>query len=250
MTQNDSRSRVSAIHLLSAIWEACNQRARDSHVSHKEDEETLQLFPLRSIATSLINATVSTVLLDSVGKVRRASLHLLQIIAPQLKTNEVLKVALVKVRDRDKATRKLAFRILSEIVERSNENRIDAETGGKISLSSPDLPEMLLTTDAVSVLVHQAFAQEGTLEMCQLAESVFWSFVVSHVPDPSAAVALRELQVIDRLNVYEPLLRSKVNELYGAQFDEEEVLLVDDYRQVPLNAQPSDLQGDFAGEVG
>lgn len=86
----------------------------------------------------------------------------------------------------------------------------------------------------------QAHRDGQTGEIKAVAERVFWSFVVSHVPDP--AVALHKLRVVDRLHVYEPLLRSRADELFGAQFNEAIVAGTDD--------DDYGESGDMANELG
>jgi hypothetical protein len=110
-----------------------------------------------------------------------------------------------------------------------------------LHLRSGDIPPMLCHVEAVDVLVHQAFAPDGTPEMRKVAERLFWSFVISHVPDPAAA--LRSLGAMKKLGVYGSLLRGRADELYGAQFDEEEGTGDTE------GEEEAQLAGDMAGEV-
>ena len=69
----------------------------------------------------------------------------------------------------------------------------------------------------------------STDEMCGLAARVFWSFVISHVPDPASALV--KLRVAERISLYEPLLRERASELFGAQFDDAMLAPGDDGEQ-------------------
>ena len=71
------------------------------------------------------------------------------------------------------------------------------------------------------MLVERARNGAGsTDEMCGLAARVFWSFVISHVPDPASALV--KLRVEERISLYE---------LFGAQFDDAMLAPGDDGEQ-------------------
>jgi Arc/MetJ family transcription regulator len=253
-----SCSRVTGLRLLQCTWDACSRRARkqaavvvsaaDAVGSHAEQ------ISLQRVGAALMNAAVDSVLFDSVGKVRRAGLRLLQEAAPHLPPDEVLKLALAKARDKDKETRKMAFRIIGQFVDSSSgtPNSDPASRGGSAAperaaaaegpaRECAELPQTLLAAEAVDVLVHQAYAPDGTADMRRVAQRVFWSFVIGHVPDPAAA--LRSLGVMSKLAIYESLLRARADELYGAQFDED-ILLGGAGEE-----DQDQLRGDVAGEV-
>ena len=113
-----------------------------------------------------------------------------------------------------------------------------ARHGVSRSVSSPssrarpdaELPPSLCDPDAVAMLVERARNGAGsTDEMCGLAARVFWSFVISHVPDPASALV--KLRVAERISLYEPLLRERASELFGAQFDDAMLAPGDDGEQ-------------------
>lgn len=255
-----SGSRVTCLRLLQCTWEACSRRAREQTTMATSAGDTSGVhadrIPLQRVGAALMNAAVDTVLYDSVGKVRRAGLRLLQEAAPHLPPGEVLKLALVKARDKDKETRRMAFRIIGPFVgAMSDSGDPGAGAGGRgrsrkgecgeapedSAYECNELPPVLQTAEAVDVLVHQAFAPDGTADMRRVAQRVFWSFVIGHVPDPAAA--LRSLGVMSKLGVYEALLQARADELYGAQFDEDAVL------GEAGGEEQDQLMGDMAGEV-
>ena len=119
-----------------------------------------------------------------------------------------------QARDRDRETRRVAFRVVALFT-----GEPDAE-----------LPPSLCDPDAVAMQVERARNGAGsTDEMCGLAARVFWSFVISHVPDPASALV--KLRVAERISLYEPLLRERASELFGAQFDDAMLAPGDDGEQ-------------------
>ncbi|EOD10209.1 hypothetical protein EMIHUDRAFT_215871 [Emiliania huxleyi CCMP1516] len=181
----DSSSRLGSIRLLHALWEEFAAAAAPEGEQDAQQQGGWRK-ALAALGGSVMNAAVGACMYDAVGKAR----------------------------DRDRETRRVAFRVVALFT-----GEPDAE-----------LPPSLCDPDAVAMLVERARNGAGsTDEMCGLAARVFWSFVISHVPDPASALV--KLRVAERISLYEPLLRERASELFGAQFDDAMLAPGDDGEQ-------------------
>ena len=138
-----------------------------------------------------MNASVDSGVYDTSARVRLAAVKLLATLAPALASREVLRVALLKVRDKDKEVRHAACRLLKQYEG-------CAELG---------------VADNVRLLVVHGSAFE---DVRPLVSKSLWNFVVQHVTDPS--VALHQLRAVEHKAVFEPLLREHIEELFEAQW--------------------------------
>ena len=95
----DSSSRLGSIRLLHALWEEFAAAAAPEGEQDAQQQGGWRK-ALAALAGSVMNAAVGACMYDAVGKVRLAATRLLLAIAPHLPPEEVLKVALVKARER------------------------------------------------------------------------------------------------------------------------------------------------------
>lgn len=138
-------SRVAAVRMLHALWDSASGRLRDRPPVAAGAPECPLLADggLGRLGAVLMNSAVDACLYDGTGKVRLAATRLLLALCASLPQDEVLKLALVKARDRDKETRKAAFRLIGLVLD-------GAEPEGT------ELPPRLRSIEAVETLVLQA----------------------------------------------------------------------------------------------
>ena len=97
--ESDSSSRLGSIRLLHALWEEFAAAAAPEGEQDAQQQGGWRK-ALAALGGSVMNAAVGACMYDAVGKVRLAATRLLLAVAPHLPPEEVLKVALVKARER------------------------------------------------------------------------------------------------------------------------------------------------------
>ena len=91
--------RLGSIRLLHALWEEFAAAAAPEGEQDAQQQGGWRK-ALAALGGSVMNAAVGACMYDAVGKVRLAATRLLLAVAPHLPPEEVLKVALVKARER------------------------------------------------------------------------------------------------------------------------------------------------------
>lgn len=107
----DAKQRLRALACCTNLWERAVARW-PARLECRRDECTPEA---RRLAAYLINVAVNTALYDSTAKARLHATKLLGLLALPLDKREVLKLAMLKVRDKDKEVRKAAFHVLAAI---------------------------------------------------------------------------------------------------------------------------------------
>ena len=97
--ESDSSSRLGSIRLLHALWEELAAAAAPEGEQDAQQQGGWRK-ALAALGGSVMNAAVGACMYDAVGKVRLAATASSSRVAPHLPPEEVLKVALVKARER------------------------------------------------------------------------------------------------------------------------------------------------------
>jgi len=211
----DVKQRLRLVGCCVAIWKAAMQRWPNEKCAPK-------------LATLCINATYASALLDTSPRVRCAVVRLLRALSSMLHAREVLRLALVKARDKDADVRAAAF----DVVETISDSASDGEGGGdtdnnrdgngdnkKHSDGANDgandkVSDVLLQAETVRLLVLNAHDAQTR----RVASKILWNFIAQrHATQPS--IALRQLCVTSNLARYEPLLIENASALFEAEFD-------------------------------
>ena len=179
----DQRQRLRAIECASNLWASEAQQATAASA--------------RALALCLVNVCVDSVLYDPVGKVRLAATRLVADLAVALKPAEVLKLGVLKSRDKDAAIRAVALKIC-------------ALAGGEEGVASK-----LSTEEVHQLVLHGSAAAMGD-EQRVFARETLLAFLVARQAQPAQALA--ELRVTEHLELYEPLLATHAEQLYAAAF--------------------------------
>jgi hypothetical protein len=155
----DPKLRLRAVACAANVWEAARERWPDAFEPPSADARTLAL--------RIVNVVVETALYDPVGRVRLASMKLVQGLAGALKKAEVLRLALLKLRDKDGPTRLAALRTLASV---------GGEDGCGHELSAAHVRQVVLrATDAAATS-----SADGAAELRALAETTLIGFVAAH----------------------------------------------------------------------
>ena len=215
------------------------------------------------LATKLVNTAVDTAVYDPIAKLRLAATRLALGLTPALDASQVLKVrasalncsppslnapltfpltfpvtpipvsltrdqlALLKTRDKDKATRAAALKMCAALGSSGGEGG-GGEGGGGEGGGGEDgggeggggeggnrfgggIGARLDATQVHQIVLHGSGA-DASAEQHSFAADTFWSFLVAR--QSSLPTALAELRVTSQLELYEPLLRMHIGEAF------------------------------------
>ena len=195
---HDQKVRLRAVACADGVWERAASRWPE-----EMDECAQPTNGAMDLAANVINATVATVLYDPVAKLRLSAIRGLPKLAVALKSAQVLKLAILKARDRDKDVRKVGLEVMATLSD-----------GGAQGLSG------LSASQVQQVLVHGIGGASANEQTRALARKTFWEFMFAK-HDVGPAGALAELQAMSQLPLIEPLLREgHCVETFAAAFPE------------------------------
>ena len=243
----DPKARLRVIECCRNLWDYAQARwpsTFDPIPSHQA----------KLLATRVVNTIVDTSVYDPIAKLRLAATRLALAIAPALDPQEVLKLALLKARDKDKATRLIALRMCALIghaemagsgeegvehgagrveaghevgsldgvgpgqddhMGHGNNNEYDVEDGLSCEIHGGGIGAKL-NAQQVHLLVMCSHDTGVPDDLKAFVTEAFWSFLISR--QGSLPAALAELNVAEQLELYEPLLKMHIAEAFSAAF--------------------------------
>lgn len=206
----EHKERLRAVACCAQVWAcaACKWPEELTECAAEHAEDAMDL------AAEVVNSIVHTSLYDTVGKLRCAATTVLLTLAPALKPQEVLKLATLKIRDKDTATRRQAMRVMAALVP-----SVDGGSGGAgdgSGLGSQLTPEQLQT-----LVLHGSDGVAATEDSKALAKASFWGHIIKH--QERVGEALAQLRVLEQRGLYEPLLMGgHIEETFAVAFPGEE----------------------------
>lgn len=197
----DAKLRLRAIACAANVWASTTARWAEAL------EGTSRNADARALALSLVNVVVDSALYDPVAKVRLAATRLVHTLSQRdrLKPDEVLKLGLLKARDKAEEVRVAAFKLCAQAV-RSGDDEEGAASGSAPALSASDVQQIVL---------HGCEPGMGD-EPRRFAADVLLNYLAAQQAD--IAPALAALKVCDQLDLYVPLLAPHADKLMAAAF--------------------------------
>ena len=178
------------------------------------------------LAAALVNTMLRTCLYDPVGRLRAAAMAALLPLSQALKAEEVLKLAVLKCRDKDKDTRRHALRVMAALARQTADSEhaqaslagdADEQQDAAGEVGSGGLGRQLSVKQLQALVLHGTCGPAATEASRALASASFRDHLVEH--QGRAAAALAELRVLEQIELYEPLLRDgPIEELFAMAF--------------------------------
>ena len=241
-TTAETKQRQRAIGCLAEVWTCARARWPEATTQGPRATDT-QAAPSGGgahLGALLMGCAAPTALTDPQAAPRLAATRFLGTLAPVLARDEVLRLALLKLRDRDKEVRRAGLKVLvavggkrkpkpreasargekkwaEEMASEEEQARLPFAQAIEAEAEEPGLGSRLSAEQLHLLVLHGASSPDAPAAQRELVEDAFWDWMVVRQEEPVAA--LRELGVINHLKVYEPILRRHAESLFLAAFE-------------------------------
>ena len=186
-TNADQKERLRAVKCCTLLWDAAVAKWPEelaASTASPAGEDAMDL------AAALVNTIVRTSLYDPIGKLRGAAMAAVLPLVPALKPQEVLKLASLKVRDKDKDARRHAMRVMAALVP-ADDGDLSRESGGGLGLGSA-----LTTSQLQALVLHGVDGPAASKQSHELARASFWGHLIQN--QERLGEVLAELRVLQQ----------------------------------------------------